>query len=60
MTTAEEKPIEEKKSLSFVEQMVKPISQKARMVDVYRHVFRQSQTDTCTSDTPRPYVWTLE
>lgn len=47
MAIKEEETSLEKKSISFVEQIVEKIWQKVRTPDEYKHVFRQSLTDIC-------------
>lgn len=51
---------EEKKSISFVEQIVENDLAEGKMANAYRHDSHRNLTDTYTSDTPRPSAWTSE
>lgn len=59
MTTIENNTNEEKRSLSFVEQLVEEDLARVRTEDVFRHVSRQSQMAIFILVMRKRFAWTL-
>lgn len=59
MAINEENNLEEKKSISFVEQLVEEDLKEGKTEDESRRVFRQSLMVICISAMPKLSAWTL-